>query len=146
MQSQSKSCRDALNLFDSTFPFERYNLFNCHNLPSLSDVERGLAVSLATYPDLDEPTRAAVRATVDSRLAAKLNAFALRMASGALRDVDDSYLLPGAVAMALDADVADARDVYLALAVLSDAAARLSSKFDDVIRRVSHCATPLRRG
>ena len=135
---------DALNSFDASHSFERYNMFNCDKVGSLSAVENELAFALVqSYLSDDEAT--AIRERVNLDLGAKLVAFAIRMASAALQNNATDMVESGVVALTLDDDVLDDRDVYVALAVLDDAGRRLSVATDEVILRATKHATPRRQ-
>ena len=140
----SKDCLAVLEAFDSELPFEAYNMFGCHKLTEPLAIEEELAAVLPGFEGLDESERTTIRSRINVDLAAKLAALGLRMATMALRKRDRSYLLAGAVALTLDADVLDPRDVYLVLAVLFDAGTRLSYPLDDTLKTVARHGTPRR--
>ncbi len=135
------NCLAALEEFDSGLEFESYNMINCHNIVDELPVESDLAAALPHFAELGESERAAIRERINSRLAAKLAAFALRMGAMALRERSVAKLRSGAIALTLDADVLDYRDVYRTLAVLCDAASRISAPFDEMMEQVAHHAT-----
>ncbi len=133
-----------LEVFDSQLSSDEYNAFNCHEIGSILEVEEALARSLLGFIALSEADRAAVRTRVSADLAAKLAAFSLRMASIGLQERKHLYLHSGVIAVALDSDLLDPRDVYVVLAALSDAAVRISSPLDDTIKQVSRYCTAQR--
>jgi hypothetical protein len=87
----------------------------------------------------------AIRERIDLDLGAKLIAFGLRMASAALESGAADLVKAGVLALTLDKDEVDERDVYVALAVLYDAGSRLHLAVDDMFRSATAHATCLRR-
>lgn len=122
-----------------------YNMFDCHKLNELLPIEGELAVKAVAFAHLQPDERHAVRSGIDSKLAARLAAFSLRMATNAVGSRNESYLISGALVLTMDNDVLDPRDVYVVLAVLSDAGDRLSLRFDETLRSVANLATAQRQ-
>lgn len=141
-----KKLLDALNNFDAACKFERYNMFNCHQVGSMTLVEAELASAL-TKGELSEDETTEIRERVNSvsDLGAKLVAFSIRMATAALQNDSVDLVKAGVVALTLDDNVLDDRDIYVALAVLNDAGTRLSVATDEVFLEATMHATPRRQ-
>jgi len=139
------SLRSSLDAFDAAVKFERYNVFNCHHVGKLMSVEIQLAESLSDKEVTTPETVHAVRACIDYDLGARLIAFSLRMASAALQFGSAELVTAGTVALALDDDQVDERDVWLCLAVLHDAGSRLQQDMNSILQHAASLATPRRR-
>lgn len=140
-----ESVLNALNRFDESVQLEDYNMFSASECGELNAHERNLAISLASTDMMVENQIGAVRERVDFDLGAKLIAFSLRMASAAIRVRSAEFIKAGAVALTLDKDQLDERDVYVALAVLYHAGTRLCLAVDEIIQAAAVQATPRRR-
>ena len=135
----------SLNTFDKAFQFEQYNMFNCSEVGQLFDAEIELAKSLTTAERTTEQDSNQIRERINLNLSAKLVAFSLRMASSALHSRASEFIEAGVLALTLDKDEIDDRDVYIALAVLNDAGSRLGLAMDDIFRSATTHATSRRR-
>jgi hypothetical protein len=105
-------------------------------------VEEELALALPIFEGLNEAERNALRSKNGPDLFAKLVTFSVRMAAKALQTKHESFLTAGLIALAVDEDQLDCPDLYRALAALFDAGNRISARAEDILRRVSRCATP----
>lgn len=140
----SKRLLDALNNFDNSYKFECYNMFNCDQVGSMNSFETELAAAL-NENELSDSERVVIRERVDSDLGAKLVAFSIRMATAALQNNWADLVKAGVLALTLDDNVLDDRDIYVALAVLNDAGTRLSIPTDDVFVNATKHATTRRQ-
>jgi hypothetical protein len=131
----------SVKRFSDAFAFDEYNLFSCHGRPMLSEEEKRFADTLECFGDIPTHDWAAIRREVDLKLSAKLLAFAVRMASAAAREGEDHFLKSGFMALVLDNNVIDERDIYLVACILGDAAHRLGVSVDAMIRSTALFAT-----
>lgn len=140
----TKRCLTSLEHFNTELTFEAYNMHNSWRLGRLTVVEAELAVCMPLFAQLADDAWQQARTLIDLDLAAKLAAFSMRMAAAAVDSGDCSLLKSGIIAIALDKDVLDPRDVYTMLTILHDAATRLSAPFEEMCRCVAPFATTQR--
>lgn len=109
--------------------------------------EREFATFLESFSLLSSPEREYLRTLfTDSLDAGEFAAFAVRCASFAVQSRDVAKLRPGAMALMIDAESLDPRDLVRALAVLNDASARLGvDPFRDIVGPLLGSATESRR-
>src|SRR5688572_30627389 len=119
-------CIASLENFNNEHSFPTYNMHNCWKLRELTQAESELACCLPSVDSLTQRDWSDVRTRVDLDLAAKLVAFSMRMAATAVSTGDEGFLKAGVLALVLDNDELDPRDVYTVLAILHDASTRLS--------------------
>jgi hypothetical protein len=110
----------------------------------LRPVEERFAAVSPTIEGISMDEWALVRDGVNYALAYTLFGLSIRMASAAVRQSNSFLLWPAILALILDKDYLDPRDVYVALTVLWDASARLGTQAEEVIGRASKIATAQR--
>jgi len=127
------------------FASENYTARNC-NHPTFPE-EAELAAALDPFPALEAKEREAVRATLTDQFdASELVTFAVRCGSFAVQRNDMKHLRFGLLALLVDADALDPRDVVRSLGVLNAAAARLNvDLFRGIAALLLESATPARR-
>lgn len=140
----AKMLKEQIRLF-CAFAGENYTARNNGHARYREETE--LIAALGNFPTLDPADREAVRGSLKDQLeASELSTFSIRCASFAVQASDATYLRPGILALLVDADALDPRDVVRTLGVLNDAASRLGvSLFPDVITPLIKSATPARR-
>jgi hypothetical protein len=134
----------ALEAFDASVTLGEYNLWNAH-VACATPAEEELATTLNQVNLLTPSEWQAIRARVDKRLAGKLLTFAFRMASRALQAKNEGLIYSGVVAIILDNDLLDPRDIYMVSSVLFDAGERIGVPPDGSFRRATQFATERRR-
>jgi len=133
-----------LEAFNHCVSSDDYNVRNVNRLGEITDLEGDLAHSLMDCGSLTDADWKYVRTLVNLNLSAKLQGFCMRMAGLAVGTRQAGFLLAGLIALILDDDVLDPRDVYSLLAILNDASGRIAAPFERYCQLAARSATPLR--
>ncbi len=133
-----------LEKFDRSVTLKEYDFFKSHELPFLLEVEEDLSVWMPRFESFDEQARKRIREMVSLELAAKFLTFSLRIATFSIRTSNLEFILSGALALVVDDDLLDFRDVLRVTCVLYDAGVRLKCKPDAFLQRAAAVATPMR--
>jgi len=128
----------VLEIFAETV---QYDLFDCHEAPLPLPVETAVSNSWRLFESLSDEERTKVRARLGRHWPVKLLAYAMRMAILAVRNNDNASLCVGAMALVVDDNRLDDRDVLRVLSVLHDAGIRIGAAPDAIIARVGRFAT-----
>jgi hypothetical protein len=146
MSNERDICIAALHAFDSNTSLDDYNFFGAHLLEPLPlEVESMLCESWPDFRLLGSDDWSALREKAVLETAAKLLAYSLRMATLAVRSQSVSAISWGTMALVVDPDLLDIRDVYRVLCALHDAAGRLDADPSGPMRECALFATPSRR-
>ena len=122
---------------------EGYHLRKLGSAP-LREAEERMALALPAVADMPPEDRARMREAVDYFVMCRLLLLSMRLSSAAVQRMCAELLFPAALALTLDNDIADPRDVYMALAIICNASARVGVDADQIITGASKCGTPER--
>jgi hypothetical protein len=142
--AMSKHVADALNRF-KVAKLGDYGFFAHHNAADLLSAEKELFDALVELDDYKSIGSYSIREIIDGNLSAMLLVFSMKMATFAVRARDERGILCGLLAIVLDNDKMDGRDIIGLCCILHDAASRIGIRADTIFERAAQFATPSRR-
>ena len=143
MQSRDPLCIECIarlkSLFDAVRP-STY-LIAPQTGTQLLDVELELNANWSKFALLSDEDWMTVRAEISQIETYYLWTYAIRMAEIAVRRNEDCFIRFGLMALIVDDNKLDRRDVYTALALLLDSAKRLSCETDTMFEKIGSLGT-----
>ena len=122
-----------------------YNLLHSWKVKVVPPAEEALVPFLCDGSDVLPSDWDVLRNIPNDHNAYRLLALSLRMATRALWSGDGRFVRASLAALILDEDILDPRDVYRCLAIVNDAAGRLSVPFEGECLLAAHMASAARR-
>ena len=143
-----QNCRQAIEAFAvaASAVTDYGSLFWCSEQPYPLDFETALSVVWDDIEQLDDQDWTELRSFVDYNYAWQLRTYAARMATLAVREKDSTFVRYGLLALVLDNDLQDYRDVLIVCSVIYDAATRIGENPEGLFHRVARLAAPRRKG
>ncbi len=123
---------------------KRYRLFYSNGLSIPQPLESRLSLCIYECLTINNSDLCRLRAGVDSNMGDAICVYAARMASLAIRNHEAQIVVGGMIALALDDDIVDYRDVLASLCLLCDASQRLMRFDPESINAILQLATPKR--
>lgn len=134
-----------LHHFDEALSEVRYSLFTANEIGRMLTCENELSTIWEDFTSLSDRELLELRSRVDLELASLLLTYAGRNAILAVRDHDKQRLRDAAMALTVDADRLDYRDILVTATLVYDAATRIGEDPEMIFRQTLTYATPDRK-
>jgi hypothetical protein len=122
----------------------RYTIFDCHQVRGILEPEARLSEAWGEFELLTSHEWSEIRTSIDQHLAGMLLVYGMRMATLSVREGNPIRVSHGLMALVLDQDLLDQRDVLCDAALLYDASTRLNVSPEALFRRSANYASSQR--